>query len=154
MIVNDQSGTPVNYPNFYIFNCGTFFNIRPAHKSWRSYLNNSQTSCFEGFPEYKAITLKNLSAAVRNPWAAQSQLALQKEFQLVERGKLQFRAEAFNLTNIAIFDGPDTENPTCPVVRQGNIPANLPGAYSGYGTMGPSIQNEPREIQLWLMVLF
>lgn len=153
-IVNDQSGTPVNYPNTWIFNCGTFFKIRPTHKSWGSYLNNSQSSCFQGFPEYKAITLKNLSTAVRNPWAAQYQLAMQKEFQTFEKARLQFRAEAFNLTNTPIFNGPDTGNPSAPVIRQAKIPANLPGAYTGYGTVGPSIQNEPREMQLSLKVLF
>ena len=153
-IVNDQSGTPVKYPNNWVFNCGSFFNIRPAHKGWGSYLNNAQSSCFQGFPEYKAVTLKERSEAVRNPWAAQSQLALQKEFQMMERSRLQFRAEAFNLTNTPIFKEPDTGNPSSPVVRQANIPANLPGAYTGYGTVGPSIYNEPREIQLSLKILF
>lgn len=127
---------------------------RPARKNWGSYLNHSQSSCFQGFPEYKAVTLKNYSSAVRNPWAAQCQLTMQKDFPLLEKARLQFRAEAFNLTNTPIFNGPDTGNPSAPVIRQEKIPVNLPGAYTGYGTVGPSVQNEPREMQLSLKVLF
>ncbi|UWZ85833.1 TonB-dependent receptor [Occallatibacter riparius] len=152
-IVQDQSGQPVSFPNNWNYTCGSF-DIRPAHKSWGSYLNNSQPNCFHGFPEYEAITLKDRTSAVRTPWAPQEQLGLQKGFQLLEKTSLQFRAEAFNLTNTPIFNGPNTGGPNTPVIRQANIPANLPGAYTGYGTVGPSIQNEPREIQLSLKILF
>jgi hypothetical protein len=152
-IVNDQSGTPVNFPNNYLDTCGNF-NIRPAHKSWGSYLNNATPNCFTGLPEYTAISRKPLTTAVRTPWAEQSQVAMQKEFALFEKSKLQFRAEAFNLTNTPIFNGPDTGNPASPIQRQGNIPASQPGAYTGYGTIGPSTQNSPRQLQLSLKVLF
>ncbi len=153
-IVNDQSGTPVSFPNNYQYNCGNF-NIKPSHKSWGSYLNNSNPECFSGNPEYTTITRKPRTLAVRSPWAEQSQVAVQKEFGLIERAKLQFRAESFNLTNTPIFNGPDTGNPNLPIVRNANIPESQPGAYSGYGTIGTSnIQNQPRQIQFSLKVLF
>jgi hypothetical protein len=153
-IVSDQSGTPVNYPNGYLNTCGGTYDIKSAHKTWGSYLNNSNPSCLTNFPEYTAVTQGPLSVAVRNPWAEQSQVAMQKQFALIEKTKLQFRAEAFNLTNTPIFNGPNTGNPNSPIVRNANIPANLPGAYSGYGTVGPSTQNSPRQLQLSLKILF
>jgi len=152
-IVNDQSGTPVNFPNGYLYTCGNY-SIKPTHKSWGSYLNNSSPNCFAGFPEYTAITRKPLTIAVRTPWAEQSQVAAQKEFPLTESATLRFRAEAFNITNTPIFNGPNTGNPNSPIQRQGNIPVNQPGAYTGYGTIGPSTQNSPRQLQLSLKILF
>jgi hypothetical protein len=128
--------------------------MKPAHKSWGSYLNNSDPGCFTGFPEYTATTQGPYSVAVRNPWAEQSQVALQKQFGLLENAKLQFRAEAFNLTNTPIFNGPDTNNPGSAIQRVASIPANLPGAYTGYGTIGTGTQNSPRQLQLSLKILF
>lgn len=58
------------------------------------------------------------------------------------------------MTNTPIFNGPNTSNPNSPIVRQTNIPASQPGAYTGYGTVGPSTQNSPRQFQLSLKVLF
>jgi hypothetical protein len=79
---------------------------------------------------------------------------MQKEFAMLEKTKLQFRAEAFNLTNTPIFNGPDTGNPSSPIQRQVNISASQPGAYTGYGTIGPSTQNSPRQLQFSLKILF
>jgi hypothetical protein len=152
-ILNDQSGTPINFPNNYLYTCGSY-NIRPSHKTWGSYLNNSNSGCFASFPEYTAVTQLPLSTHARTPWAMQSQVSLLKEFPIRESVKLQFRAEAFNLTNTPIFNGPDTGNPSSPIVRQSNIPESQPGAYTGYGTVGPNTQNSPRQVQLSLKVLF
>ncbi|HZY64120.1 MAG TPA: TonB-dependent receptor [Edaphobacter sp.] len=152
-IFNNQTGTPVSYPNNYVYTCGNY-NIRPAHKSWGSYLNNSSPQCFTGFPEYTAVTRKPLSIAVRNPWAQQTQLAVQKAFPIAETVKLQFRAEAFNMTNTPIFNGPDTSNPNSLVQRHSNIEADQPGAYTGYGTVDNNTQNSPRQLQLSLKILF
>jgi hypothetical protein len=152
-ILNDQSGTPINYPNNYLYTCGSY-NIRASHKTWGSYLNNSNPGCFASFPEYRATTQLPLSTHARTPWAMQSQVSLLKEFPIRESVKLQFRAEAFNMTNTPIFNGPNTGNPNSPIVRQSNIAASQPGAYTGYGTVGPSTQNSPRQVQLSLKVLF
>jgi len=152
-IVNDQSGTPVGYPNGYLYTCGSY-NIRPQHKSYGNYLNNSNPGCFGGFPEYTAVTAGPLSTLVRNPWAEQTQLALQKQFTVTERARAQFRAEAFNLTNTPIFNGPNTSNPNSPVQCVAGIPRSQAGACSGYGTIGNSTVNSPRQIQLSLKILF
>jgi hypothetical protein len=83
-----------------------------------------------------------------------SQVSLLKQFAIRDSVNLQFRAEAFNMTNTPIFNGPSTSNPNAPVVRQANILEGQPGAYTGYGTIGPSTQNSPRQVQLSLKVLF
>jgi hypothetical protein len=152
-IVSDQSGSPVSYPNGMLDTCGTY-NIKPTTKTWGSYLNNSSPNCFTGFPEYTAVAQGPLTVGVRNPWAEQSQVSVQKQFAILEKATLQFRAEAFNLTNTPIFNGPNTSNPGSAIQRVAGIPGNLPGAYTGYGTVGTSTQNSPRQLQLSLKILF
>jgi hypothetical protein len=143
----------VNFPNGYQYTCGTF-DIRPAHKSWGNYLNNSNPNCFGSFPEYTPVTAGPLTTGVRNPWAEQTQFALQKQFPFNERARAQFRAEVFNLTNTPIFNSPNTNNPNSPIQRVAGIAENQAGAYTGYGTVGNSTVNSPRQIQLSLKVLF
>jgi hypothetical protein len=153
-VVNNQSGTPVNYPNQYLYTCGGAYNIRPSHKSWGSYLNNSDPGCFTGFPEYTPVTAGPRSTVIHAPWAEQTQLALQKQFPFTERARAQFRIEAFNMTNTPIFNGPNTNNPNSPIQQVAGIPASQPGAYTGYGTVGNSTVNSPRQVQLSLKILF
>jgi hypothetical protein len=152
-IVTDQSGQPIGYPNGYNYTCGTF-NIKPDHKSWGSYLNNSDSSCFKSFDEYTAVTQLPRTTAIRTPWAPQVQLGMQKQFPIREGLNLLFRAEAFNLTNTPIFNGPDTGSPDRPVTRNLAVAADQPGAYSGYGTIGSGTKNNPRQMQMSLKVIF
>ena len=152
-IVNDQSGVPVAFPNSYLYTCGNY-KVAPAHKTWGTYLNNSSPNCFTGFPEYTAITQGPYTTVVRTPWAEQSQVAVQKDFAIRERERLQFRAEAFNLTNTPIFNGPNTGNPNAAIQPVAGIMPGQPGAYTGYGTVGNSTVNSPRQVQLSLKVLF
>lgn len=80
---------------------------------------------------------------------------MQKQFPIgQESRKLQFRAEAFNLTNTPIFNGPNTSNPNAPIVPTPGVNPNQAGAFTGYGTIGNSTSNSPRELQLSLKVLF
>jgi len=153
-VFTNDGGYPVGYPNGNSFNCGDY-NIRPTHKSWASYLNNSQTSCWTTFPQYTAVTAKSLSTAVRDPWAQQTALGVEKKFALREGLNLQFKAESFNVTNTPIFGAPSTSNPQTADVRSASVAnANQPGAWTGYGTVGSTEQNFPRRVQLSLKVLF
>lgn len=154
-IFSNDAGTPVGYPNGFLYNCGSNYNILSSHKSWQSYLNNSAPSCWSTFPEYTATTKLPLTTAIRNPWAQQTQLGLEKKFPIRENTKLQFKAEAFNLTNTPIFGGPNTGSPNTAISRIASVAnPNQPGAWSGYGTIGSTQQNFPRQIQLSLKILF
>jgi hypothetical protein len=126
----------------------------PSHKSWSSYLNNSQPSRWTTFPEYTTITQKSLVTTIHNPWAQQTAFGIEKKFSLSERADLQFKAEAFNATNTPIFAGPSTSSPQTPVARTSVSNPDQPGAWSGYGTIGSTQQNFPRRVQLSLKILF
>ena len=87
--------------------------------------------------------------------AQQTQLGVEKRITLPRETQLQFKAEAFNLTNTPIFGGPNTGNVNDPLTRNGNVQnPDDPGAWSGYGTVGSTQQNFPRQLQLSLKILF
>lgn len=153
-IFQNQAGTPVGYPNGDLYNCGQY-DIRSAHRTYGSYINNSQPSCWSTFPEYTAKTAGPNSTRVLQPWAQQTQLGLEKVFSITERYKLQFKGEAFNATNTPIFGGVSTSSPERAPTRNASVAdPNQPGAWSGFGTIGSTQQNFPRQIQFSLKVIF
>jgi hypothetical protein len=95
---------------------------------------------------------------LRNPWAPQATFALQKQFAIRESTQLQFRAEAFNAFNTPIFGGPSTANPNqTPHINTDTVPGiqpGTPGYCTGYGCIGATQQNFPRQLQLSLKVIF
>ena len=153
-IFQNAGGTPVGYPNGENFNCGNY-NILSAQKSYKSYLNNSQNTCFSTFSEYTAVTHLPLTTVIRNPYAQQTAIGLEKKFPIREGMTLQFKAEAFNVTNTPIFGSPNTGSPDQVVTRNLSVSnPNQPGAWSGYGTIGSTEQNFPRQLQLSLKLAF
>jgi len=153
-IFQNDGGTPVGYPNGENFNCGNY-DLRPLQKSYKSYVNNSQNSCFSTFTEYTAVTKVPLSTGLRNPWAQQTALGFEKKFPIREGMTLQYKAEAFNLTNTPIFGGPSTGSPDQALTRNDSVAnPDQPGAWSGYGTIGSTQQNFPRQIQMSLKLQF
>ena len=81
-------------------------------------------------------------------------MAVAKQFVIREDWKLRFKAEAFNLTNTPIFGGPSTGNPNQPIVPVPGIEPGCPGSFTGYGTIGSTQQNFPRQIQMSLKLIF
>jgi hypothetical protein len=158
-ILTADSGTPISLGNLQgdTFNCPqNNNNLLPAHQTFTEWLYNETPSCFASIPtrSWQPRTILQRAGAIRNPYAPQLAMALGKQFAVKEGLDLQFKAEAFNLTNTPIFGGPDTNaignNPT-PV--PGVIPG-APGSMTGYGTIGSNQQNFPRQLQLSLKVLF
>ena len=153
-IFQNDGGTPVGFPNTYNYNCGNY-NILSPQKSWKSYINNTNNTCFSTFSEYTAATQFPVTTVIRNPWAQQTALSFEKKFVLREGATLQFKAEAFNLTNTAIFAGPNTGSPDQELTRNTSVSRDdQPGSWSGYGTIGSTQQNFPRQIQFSLKMQF
>ena len=152
-IVNDAAGLPVAFPNGSNYNCGTY-NIRPANKSYVNYLNNTTPECFSNFSEYTAVTMQPSSTQVRTPNAPQEAFGLEKKFRITEGVAFQFKGEAFNATNTPIFGGPNTGSPNTAITPTGKGLPGAPGSFQGYGTVGATEQNFPRQIQISGKILF
>lgn len=91
------------------------------------------------FTQPAPFTFGNLGrtmTAVRQDGASQLDLSVFKSFRPVEKMEIEFRAEAFNLTNTPLFGSPGTTfgTPTFGVVT--------------------SQENTPRQVQLVLKLLF
>jgi hypothetical protein len=74
---------------------------------------------------------------VENPTAPQLGFAVSKETNIKERYRLQYKAEAFNLTNTPIRPGPGTGFPS-----------------STFGVLPAQQSNFPRQIQMALKLYF
>lgn len=159
-IFTADSGTPISLGNIQgdTFNCPqNNNNLLPAHQTFNEWLYNETPGCFSVIPtnSWQPRTILQRSSAIRNPYEPQVALGIGKQFVLKEGGpNLQFKAEAFNLTNTPIFGGPDTQNPQNPIAPVAGITPGQPGAFTGYGTIGSTQQNFPRQLQLSLKVLF
>lgn len=154
-VFQNRAGLTTGFPTNQPFSCGTY-NPKPAHKSWSTYVNNSQASCWSNAPEYFLYTFDSTNTKVRQPWAQNTDLSMEKKFALKDQLNLLFKAESFNATNTAIFGGPDTgSNPMNGISRINSVAdPNQPGAWSGYGTVGSSQQNFPRMMQFTLKLQF
>jgi hypothetical protein len=167
-IFTAASGTPITLDNTFAFNCPQNNNdYLPTHRTFNEWLYNETPSCFTSLPSntWQPRTLVPRRSTIRNPYAPQLAMAISKVFQIREGLNLQFKTEAFNLTNTPIFGGPSTGNPN-QAVRQADpiscrcsfngmrILAGQPGAFTGYGTIGSTQQNFPRQLQMSLKVLF
>ena len=91
---------------------------------------------------------------MRTPNAPQEAFGLEKKFLIKEGVNFQFKAEAFNALNTPIFGGPNTGGPNTAIVPTGKGLPGAPGSYSGYGTIGSTEQNFPRQFQFSGKILF
>ena len=82
-------------------------------------------------------TIPDRFSDIRNPAKPQLNVALEKTIPFSERYRLQFRGEAFNVTNTPIRPGPDT-----------NFNSNT------FGQLPKSQNNFPRVIQLAAKLYF
>ncbi|PYX91247.1 MAG: hypothetical protein DMG67_10715 [Acidobacteria bacterium] len=162
-IFQNATGTPLQPRNDFAYNCPQNNNsYMPAHRSFSEWIYNETPSCYTALPTNTWIPrpIVTRQSTLRAPYRPQATFALQKQFDIRESTKLQFRAEAFNAFNTPIFGGPNTANtdPSQPIViNPNNIPGiqpGTPGYCTGYGCIGSTQQNFPRQLQLSLKVVF
>lgn len=139
------SGWPVGLPGGNNI-CGDYVHyIDPATgqpgsagQTWDHWFNNNP-SCYKNFPN-NAINsgLPPRFSNVFNPAAPQVNVAIEKYTNITERYRLQFRAEAFNVSNTTIRPGPASTSFTSPV----------------FGVIPNSQNNFPRLVELVLKLHF
>jgi hypothetical protein len=144
--VADASGVPIGLPNI-IFNCPNHPSISVPNPHGGEWLYNENMSCYQNVPADVPRTFPLSSSHLRQPWEPQANVALQKQWKIMENRSLQFKAEAFNVANTVIFGGVNTNINQPPTI-------NPNGTASGFGTINLQQQNFPRQIQFSLKFLF
>jgi hypothetical protein len=121
-ILNLQSGGPVSFGNVIYYggdlnwdarNLPRAFDTSRFERDARNQLNRNRRTFPEAFSQYRADKIYNID------------LSIIKSIDIVERIRLQFRAETFNFFNHAIFNGPnmDPVNQNFGVITsQSNLP--------------------------------
>jgi len=160
-IFTDATGTPIQPPNTFTYICPQNNNsYLPAHQNFSEWIYNETPSCYTTLPNNTWIRrpIVTRQNTLRTPNVPQATFALQKQFDIRESTKLQFRAEAFNAFNTPRFGGPSTGNPNVPItINPNNIPGiqpGTPGYCSGYGCISANQANSPRQLQMSLKVVF
>jgi hypothetical protein len=151
-VLSAETGFPVSLNTGYYYDCNHSYTPDGGPKLnnyiYNNYSNGSPLGCWASIPQYGLMNLPNQISTLRQPSIVNIDFGLHKDFAITESKRLQFRAEAQNLTNTVLFPGPDN-NP-----GDGPPTTNPNGTYSGFGTVNLYQQNFPRVIQLALKLFF
>ncbi|MGH9584208.1 MAG: hypothetical protein ACRD4O_14875, partial [Bryobacteraceae bacterium] len=150
--ISAETGFPVSLNTGHWYACNHSYGPDGgptlSHYLYNDYSSGNPLGCYTSIPQYGLMNLPNQISGLRQPSIVNVNLGLHKDFALTEKTRLQFRAEAFNLTNTVLFPGPDNNPGDGPPKLQAN------GTYTGFGTVNLFQQNFPRIVQLSLKVLF
>ncbi len=135
------SGVPTGWPDAD-FSCSDYKVPDRAFAQWF----NNDVSCYKERARWTRRVVPDRFPWIHNHWEPQLSTALQKRFSMTERLGLQFRVEAFNVTNTPIFPGPNLDFTKKPELKSGR--------WTGFGTVNLQQQNFPRNIQVSAKILF
>ncbi len=111
-ILTLASGQPLVFStaanNSYTFGGGQHLDVvgNPVLSSGKSIYEWFNTAAFAQPANFTSGDLSRTFTGVRADWTRNLDFSLFKNFSLTERFHLQFRAEAFNLTNTPVFSAP------------------------------------------------
>jgi len=148
-IVTFQSGLPVSAPSS-TFSTGVNAKLDSrTNARWfntctlttagvrQNCASTSETPAWQIMPAYTLRTLSSYLSNIRTQRAPLADFSMFKTFAIYEQMKLQFRAEAFNLTNSVWFGSPNTTVTS-----------------SSFGVVTTAQSNDPRNVQLALRLVW
>jgi hypothetical protein len=153
-----QGGTPVPLNQGYDYTCASFAPSHHANVSeWfnplaNTIVPNGATSCASsvlhiGGTGYTYNLTPDHTTQIRNPTVPDLDLSLEKTFKVTERFKFQLRGEAFNALNSVLLGSPDTNPGDTPAALFDNATTNR-NYWTGFGTVGPTQLNFPRNLRV------
>jgi hypothetical protein len=152
-----QSGTPVQLNQGFNYTCGF---ASPQGTSVGQWLNPAigTNACSSAVPRiggssYTYVTTAATTNEVRNPTVPNLDLSLEKNFHVTERVSFTLRGEAFNALNSVLLGGPDT-TPTDGAAGLIPNPLTNRSYWTGFGTVGPTQQNFPRNLRVSGKIIF
>jgi hypothetical protein len=152
-----QSGSPLSVNNGYNYSCPF---ASPNGTSVKQWLNPALTTpaCFSSVPHiggsgFTYNTTPGYINAVRNPTVPNLDLSLQKSFKITERVSFSFRGEAFNSLNSVLLGGPDDNPNDAPASPFLNTTTGK-SYWTGFGTVGPTQNNFPRNLRVSGKIIF
>jgi hypothetical protein len=142
-----NSGTPLLIPSADFYGPGCTSYAPPGGQTKDHWINNDE-SCYHTLLPWEARTTPLNVGYLRNPDLFEWSPSMEKRFALPREGMfLQFRAEALNGANHAIFAGPNETVATKPSFTSGI-------GWVGFGTLPQTQSNYERRVLLSLRLLF
>lgn len=151
-IFSDSSGFPEYIPGgWHVSTHSMVPDGGPTFSQWVYNCNGQPQNCYTNQPSFSQGNQPDRVGYLRQPYIPNLDMTMQKEFQLTESKRLQFRWDAFNLMNTPLFPGPDTN--TRDVICG---PTTTPRCtqWSGFGTIRAFQNNFPRIMQVSLKLFF
>ena len=126
------SGAPMSWPHVINY-CGVWTAAAQDQYHWF----NNNAKCYANYPAYVQSWLPNRFGNIRQPAAPIYNIAIVKNYSFLERYRLQFRGEAFNLSNTPLRSIASTSFTS-----------------QQFGDLAQSQNNFPRNVQLALKLYF
>lgn len=154
-VFSAQSGTPVQINQGFNYSCGF---APPNGASVSEWLNPAIQSCATSIPHiggsgYTYVTSPATIETIRNPTVPDLDLSLEKNFRITERFSFTLRGEAFNALNSVLLAGPDTTPTDGAAAPFLNTTTNKT-YWTGFGTVGPTQLNFPRNLRVSGKIIF
>jgi hypothetical protein len=152
-----ESGNPIGLSQGFDYTCS----FKPPHgTSVAQWLNPliATPACFSSVPHiggsgYTYNTTPSNTTQVRTPTVPDLDLSLQKSFKITERISFSLRGEAFNSLNSVLLGGPDS-TPTDGAASLFYNGTTKHYYWTGFGTVGPTQQNAPRNLRVMGKITF
>ncbi|MBV9759568.1 MAG: carboxypeptidase regulatory-like domain-containing protein [Acidobacteriaceae bacterium] len=156
-VLTAETGFPLQLPGGYYYESNHSWTPTggPTMSQWLYNCNGNPLNCW--VPLQNNFALNNLPqyiSTIRQPQVPNLDVSVERNFPITEQMHIQFRADAFNITNSVLFNGGAGSNGFDNNPFDGPPVKTPQGYYTGFGTIAPFQNNFPRILQFSLKFYF